>query len=70
MPAFGGGVADDNYPPGHVFDKGDGDVELGPEIPDGSPGPLDGERLCTVGILGPQLRALFLIQQRNALPFL
>ena len=51
-------VADGNDPPGQVVDEGGRYVELGPEDHDGSPGPLDGERLYTISILGPQLHTL------------
>ena len=48
-------------------DGGKGDVELGPDVPDGSLGPLDGEQLHTVGVLNPQLRDL-LVGQPDMLP--
>lgn len=42
-------------PPGHGVDGGAGDVDLGLEVPDGSPSPLDGKRLRPVGILVSRL---------------
>lgn len=40
----------------HGINGGEGDLELGLEVPDGSHCPLDGKWLSTVGVLAPQLR--------------
>lgn len=60
-------VAEGGDPPGHGVDGGEGDLELGAEVPHGGPRPLDGERLGAVGVLAPQLRALLLVRQPHPL---
>lgn len=41
----------------------EGDVELGLQVPYGSPSPLDGKLLCTVGVLVPQLPCLVALKE-------
>jgi hypothetical protein len=63
-------VAHCGDPLGHGVDGGEGDVQLGPEVPDGGPRLLDGVRLGAIGVLAPQQRALLLVRQPDSLPCL
>ena len=63
-------VAHRGDPPGHGVDGGEGDVQLGPEVPDDNPRLLDGDRLGAIGVLAPQQRALLLVGQPDFLPCL
>ena len=56
-------IVDGDDPLGQGVDRGEGDVELDPVVTDGSFGPLDGERLRTIGALAPQACTLLLVRQ-------
>lgn len=58
---------DGDEPLGQGIDGGEGDVELDPVVTDGSFGPLDGERLRTIGALAPQSCTLLIVQQPDTL---
>ena len=60
-------IVDDNDPLGPDVDVGEGDVELDPVVPDGRFGPLDGERLRTIGALAPQPCTPLLVRQSDTL---
>jgi hypothetical protein len=59
-------VAHRGDPPGHGVDGGEGDVQLGPEVPEGGPRLLDGERLGAIGVLAPHSSAPHTSSRRPA----